>query len=338
MKVSSVSFYSVNKPLSVKSVPSFKAFFKKTPSYFLKEVLDADALPPQERQKEMRRLGEICHKTFPYSALYEECEGWPQSSANTDLAKVVLEAAVAEVQAHRNIIVDSINAINSKRYTDNRNLAWAKERLSSGFVDLVKVESITGISRKGVVPNGILLYGNDENSNNFLLEHVKKANVNFKEITFDKENPLNALNELFEVSEHTEKNYDFLKRRTLVHFKNVDELLTAEKTRSNKDIVNVFKQFMEQCSDNNHVTVLLTTTKNLRDFDAPSIGDHRFELKVGTKKLVTQQDEIKFKQDAAELDRLDEMAKQGAYIEASEKYKTDSMIRRKECDITFGVF
>ena len=136
--------------------------------------------------------------------------------------------------------------------------------------------------------------------------------------------------ELFEEAEKTKANYNILNRRTLVHYKNIDELFAAERTRENKDLMNVLKQFTEQCSDNNKTTVITTTTKKLENLDAPSIGSHRFDLKVRYNKLTTEADELQLKADKAEIKRLDKMAEIGTYSEKAEEQAFDNWLKEWE--------
>ena len=69
-------------------------------------------------------------------------------------------------------------------------------------------------------------------------------------------------------------------KRTILHLKDMDELLTAEETIENVEMIGRFKQFVEYCSEKYHTTVLMKTTKPLEDFEEASIASHRFETLI----------------------------------------------------------
>ncbi len=264
MKVNSIPKYSFNntnmEQTNKTKHPSFQAH-----SSLLAEILNANKLQGILKEKELTRLGELYHKTFPTNSIYEYnffLSYYRRSDSQK--GEDIIKAAIEKVKLYRKVVVDRAAAITHKMNLDAQNLIERKNIISNLFTSMIKVETETAKTRAGVIPNGILIHGNDEKSNLELLEHAKKANVNFKEITFDKNAPLSSMYELFEEAEKTKLNYNLLNRRTLVHYKNIDELFASERTRENKDLMNVLKQFTEQCSDNNYTTVITTTTKKNR--------------------------------------------------------------------------
>ncbi len=330
MKINNVTIYSHNNNYKQKANISKQQSFKGY-SHLLDEILKANDLTGPAREKALTKLGELYHKTFPHYSIYE-CNYLLSNYRReaSEKGQKIITAAIEKVKMYRKGLVDRATSITEKINTDAQNLIESKNRISNLFISLIKTEQDISKTGNGVIPNGILIHGNSEKNNLELLEHAKKANINFKEIIFDQKAPLKSMYELFEEAEKTKANYNILNRRTLVHYKNIDELFAAERTRENKDLMNVLKQFTEQCSDNNKTTVITTTTKKLENLDAPSIGDHRFDLKVRYNKLTTEADELQLKADKAEIKRLDKMAEIGTYSEKAEEQAFDNWLKEWE--------
>lgn len=319
MKVFSVHPYSSQLNGSMCVNTQNKKNFKGVPSRLVDEVLNANS-------SQLKRLGEMFHKEFPSDALYETSGVYHGGGRLYDKAFKILEHAREQVNRHRKTIADSVASLSQKNNIDAENLIKAKNNITNNFINFIKVETDRGSSTQGIVPNGILIYGNSSRMNSQLLEHAKKANINFREVNFDLHRPFESIRDLFDVANSSKNIFDATNRRTLIHFKNFDELLAAPKTRQNKDAINVFKQFMEIASDQHKTTVVVTTTKNLDSLDTPAIGRHRFELKVKTNSQLSDSEISKLNADKAELSRLDKMAEEGRKINQEEKLDYDDTL------------
>ncbi|MBO5947718.1 hypothetical protein J6Q66_02650 [bacterium] len=319
MKVFSVHPYSSQLNGSMCVNTQNKKNFKGVPSRLVNEVLNANS-------SQLKRLGEMFHKEFPSDALYETSGAYHGGGRLYDKAFKILEHAREQVNRHRKIIADSVVSLSQKSNLDAENLVKAKNTITNNFIDLIKIETDRGTATQGIIPNGILIYGNSTRVNSQLLEHAQKANVNFREVNFDLHRPFESIRDLFDVANSSKNIFDATNRRTLIHFKNFDELLAAPKTRQNKDAINVFKQFMEIASDQHKTTVAITTTKNIDNLDIPAIGDHRFELEVRCNSSLSDLEISKLNADKAEISRLDKMAEEGRKINQEEKSDYDDSL------------
>ena len=126
---------------------------------------------------------------------------------------------------------------------------------------------------------GIFLRGNSIEEN----EKVAKALlytfgdlINHKKIHFNIKKPEQSFSEIYELAEKCGKEYAKTKQRTIIEIDNIDELMLHDIDGKLFELQAGFKAFVENCSKNNHVTVLVKTIRDIKDFEPSCIGYQRF--------------------------------------------------------------
>ncbi len=130
--------------------------------------------------------------------------------------------------------------------------------------------------------SNILLHGNSSKKWQCLEKLKDLLPGNYVEVKFDKTMPLKSLYEIFDLAEKSNEIYDKTGKRTFVLFKNFEEMIDRSniKGRAEKDTINVFKQFAESNVQDSKLSIMTCVEKPIADYDAPAIGDHRFEIKI----------------------------------------------------------
>lgn len=321
MKILSIHPYSTNLNVSSSVVSHNKkiSFTSGIPSKLLKEVINADS-------SKLKVLGEMFHKEYPSDAMYETLGLYHAQGKICSKGMEILNGAREQVNKHRKEISASITTLSQKNNIDAENLIKAKNKITNNFIDIIKAETDRSNVTKGIVPNGILIYGNNVRVNNELLEHTKKANVNYKEINFDLHNPFKSIEKLLEAANTAKNAHELTNRRTLINFKFADQLFNAPKTFPNQDALNAFEQIISITSDKYKTTILVTTTKNFDYLNAPRISKPNFDLKIKNNLLLSDKELLKLITDKAEIARLDEMAEKGRKINQQEKIEYDEAL------------
>ena len=178
-----------------------------------------------------------------------------------------------------------------------------KRNVINNFFKLVDAE------KRGVpteIPNGILVYGNSKKGIDEVTEWIKnKGEMYVKKIDFDPQDPAKSISEIITEAGNSENSFKASGRRTILHVKNLDELLTNDDTLEGRMYISKFKSFIETASKNYHTTILMNTYKDLGDFEDASISSHRFNLKVKLDKRQATEAEIKkYNQAKADYKRI----------------------------------
>ena len=189
----------------------------------------------------------------------------------------------------------------------NSNIAEQEQRISKTFFELLKIEQ-TG--RKIPDNNGILIYGDAPNADKEEFVEWFKNNVpaQVKEFTYNESAPFESIKKLVSIAEDAEKMYQFTGKRTILHLKDMDKLLTQDDCVENRRMIGRFKQFAEHCSERYHTTLLMSTNYHLEDFEPASIGSQRFETLVKLKEGIKQKQKEELDKLMKEKNRLNNMA------------------------------
>ena len=132
--------------------------------------------------------------------------------------------------------------------------------------------------------NGILLYGENEAK----IESALRCFINccdflnYKKITFSKENASQSIRELVKYAKEAEERFKNTNTRTLIELENLDEILTDKSEENMKNIAQ-FKSLIERLSEEFHTTVITKTCKPLTSFEEASLATHRFGIQYEIK-------------------------------------------------------
>lgn len=239
------------------------------------------------------------HKTFLY--IDDFAETISKAKEDTAEFKELSELLNKAKDNHLTIIIDNKNEKQLEKFlANNSNVKYAGFDLESIKTNLFDFESfgkqgemlkkrldvIAGMlkieqaGKKIPKQNGILLYGDADKitkAENIIKNYL---DVNLKEAKYDPKQPFESIKKLVAIAEKGEEQFATTKKRTLINLVGWDELLTAEETLANINMIGRFKQFVEHCSERYHTTVLMKTAKPLEDFEEASIGSQRFETLI----------------------------------------------------------
>ena len=138
-------------------------------------------------------------------------------------------------------------------------------QLKSSFSDLILREKS---GKDTVYPNCIMLVGNDEKINKGLINLIgTDTNFNFEEIIISKSSLVKKLRT-------TAKEYKERSKRTLLHIKDLCELLNPQKTPT--EIIESLKSILSSCSMNYHTTIIFETQRT-DTIDKTILQPHRIK-------------------------------------------------------------
>lgn len=157
------------------------------------------------------------------------------------------------------------------------------DRFTREFLDFIAAERACKPGYMEKIKNGILLYGS-EGATKITAEAIKNTvDANYIKIEFDKNNPAEIIDEMMRQAENAEKIFSRTGKRTIIELNKIDELLTNWKNNvQNSILIGEFKT-IEDFSRKYHTTVLMRTSKPLKDFEAASIASNRMGLRIEVK-------------------------------------------------------
>lgn len=155
--------------------------------------------------------------------------------------------------------------------------------LENHYISLLLNEKV--FNKKAVVTNGILLYGeNDAKIESALRCFINCCDfLNYKKITFNKENAFESIQELIKYAKEAEEIFKKTNTRTLIELENLDEILTNTTSKESLKMIARFKGLVERLSEDFHTTVITKTSKPLSSFEEASLATHRFGIQYEIK-------------------------------------------------------
>ena len=242
---------------------------------------------------------------------------------NKDLNKQTYQTFLAQVNKVRNKMENlekEINELGSIIVGDSYDTINQKRIINVEFFKMIEAEK-RGLDIE--IPNGIMIYGDSKKGIEELTNWVKNTEkVNIKEMEYAIDDPMASIVKMYDEAEKAEKLYQVTGKRTILHIENLDELLTDHDTIQKRSLIGRFKMFIEHASKKFHTTILMTTQKDLNDFEEASIGDHRFNIKARiNKKTATIEEKKKYKKAKAEYERITKAEKE--YWEKKPSYSNN---------------
>lgn len=153
-----------------------------------------------------------------------------------------------------------------------------KNIIKNDFLDFIAVEK-KGYKLPEDEANGIMVVGKSkEEREKFVNWIIKEANVYHHKVTFDKNNPLESMHQIFEKARKAETIFPTNNTRTIIYVENLDDFFEDQSSENRKKIAK-WNRFAEHASEQYHTTILFHTDKP-KKLEAASIAPHRVSPRV----------------------------------------------------------
>ena len=258
----------------------------------------------------LKNLAEIFHKQSD-TEIENACKtrhtnfiGYTSKSKSEQAFKEFMPH-VNKVRKHSVQVEQDIARLTELAAKGDSNFSKQQERISKTFFKLLEVEQS---DRKIPKQNGILIYGNAPSidKTEFVDWFKKNVPAQVQEFTYDESKPFESIKKMVALAEEAEIAYRLIGKRTILHLKDMEKLLTAEETLENIKMIARFKQFAEHCSERYHTTLLMSTNYPLEDFEEASIGSQRFETLINLKDGIKPKQKLELEKLQKEKERLED--------------------------------
>lgn len=279
--------------------PSFKGY-----DYKLKKELfnDIDKIPSDEITE---KFAEYFYKIKDYEMenLVGELNTFWNPHRGDDFKRIV-SPYIKQVLHHKNALDDTRIDLYMKELNGKSNTVEKKLEVERSFLTPLKCN----IHKDNLYPNGILIYGQEENKESFINWLKNEANAVFHEIQFDINKPQESIKKISDTAQNAKETFKNLNLHSIIYVKDLDQLLSD--TTSRNSILNIgrFKGLVERMANEYHSTLLMKTDKDLSKLEPAAIGDQRFNLKVNLNGGITPQEETTLQNIEKEIRRLNNKA------------------------------
>lgn len=254
----------------MKKFNEVKSFIKKMKEEIAEEEEKAkrhrERIREQERDadREFRRINaqkEEMAKTL-------KLEGFAKKREQIKLEKSNIDIEEKDLNLEKELLQDQ----KLSDYTDN---------IKTKFVNKAQLEKeeiknkVNNNSQSNLTfPNGIMLSGLDDKTNNELIQWtVKKSDCELKKVDFANLTENEALKELSTIANNAKQ----ANKRTIIHIKNLDKFTVP--TKNNEEIIPKLKNFLQKCAGEYKCTVI-TEVKDPSKLASAITADQRFEVVV----------------------------------------------------------
>ncbi len=153
-----------------------------------------------------------------------------------------------------------------------------KNIIKRNFLDFIAVEK-KGYEIIAKELNGILITGKSKEAREEMVNWIiQESGVYNEKVIFDKNKPLESLQQILEKARHAEAVFPTSNIRTIVYVENLDDFLEDQSSENRKKIAK-WNRFAEHVSEQYHTTILFQSDKPEK-LEAASIAPHRVGLEV----------------------------------------------------------
>ena len=153
-----------------------------------------------------------------------------------------------------------------------------KNIIKNDFLDLIAVEKKGYKVPEGEL-NGILITGKSKEAREEMVNWIiRESGVYNEKVVFDKNKPLESLQQILEKARHAETVFPTSNIRTIVYVENLDDFL-ADQSSENLRKIAMWNSFAEHVSEEYHTTILFQSNKPEK-LEAASVAPHRVGLEV----------------------------------------------------------
>ena len=153
-----------------------------------------------------------------------------------------------------------------------------KNIIKRNFLDFIAVEK-KGYEIIAKELNGVLITGKSKEAREEMVNWIiQESGVYNEKVIFDKNKPLESLQQILEKARHAEAVFPTSNIRTIVYVENLDDFLEDQSSENRKKIAK-WNRFAEHVSEQYHTTILFQSDKPEK-LEAASIAPHRVGLEV----------------------------------------------------------
>ena len=153
-----------------------------------------------------------------------------------------------------------------------------KNIIKKDFLDFIAVEK-KGYEIIAKELNGVLITGKSKEAREEMVNWIiRESGVYSEKVVFDKNKPLESLQQILEKARHAETVFPTSNIRTIVYVENLDDFLADQSSENRKKIAK-WNRFAEHVSEQYHTTILFQSDKPEK-LEAASIAPHRVGLEV----------------------------------------------------------
>ena len=162
---------------------------------------------------------------------------------------------------------------------ENKDIVYnPKNIIKKYFLDFIAVEKQGYKVPEGEL-NGILITGKSKEAREEMVNWIiRESGVYNEKVVFDKNKPLESLQQILEKARHAEAVFPTSNIRTIVYVENLDDFLEDQSSENRKKIAK-WNRFAEHVSEQYHTTILFQSDKPEK-LEAASIAPHRVGLEV----------------------------------------------------------
>ena len=163
-----------------------------------------------------------------------------------------------------------------------------KNIIKRNFLDFIAVEK-KGYEIIAKELNGVLITGKSKEAREEMVNWIiQESGVYNEKVIFDKNKPLESLQQILEKARHAEAVFPTSNIRTIVYVENLDDFLEDQSSENRKKIAK-WNRFAEHVSEQYHTTILFQSDKPEK-LEAASIAPHRVGLEVNLDLEYTEAD------------------------------------------------
>lgn len=256
---------------------------------------------------EMESLAEYFHDKSDSDIEFITREAHKWSSNNAKMAAARLIEAVKPIRVKKLKMAEEAEALETSKGAGLGNVVEQADRVNRQFLSLLEAEKE---GKNPPITNGILVYGASAEKGKFVDDLVKKAGVIVKRFKYDSANPMRTIEDIVKTAEQAETTFQYSKARTILFIEDLDKMLTNKDNVAGIATIGRFKGFVEHMSRDYHTTIVMKTDKPLEEFEEASIAPHRFGIQVELKDGISRTELKRLEELNAEINRLDEKAKE----------------------------
>ena len=163
-----------------------------------------------------------------------------------------------------------------------------KNIIKKDFLDFIAVEK-KGYEIIAKELNGVLITGKSKEARDEMVNWIiRESGVYNEKVIFDKNKPLESLQQILEKARHAETVFPTSNIRTIVYVENLDDFLADQSSENRKKIAK-WNRFAEHVSEQYHTTILFQSDKPEK-LEAASVAPHRVGLEVNLDLEYTEAD------------------------------------------------
>ena len=224
----------------------------------------------------------------------------------------------------KNNYLDSKNKLLEKKLACENEKLEAKKWIRTKFLNKLLAEKKGGKLHEDEA-NGILITGKSKEAREEMVNWIiQESGVYNEKVVFDKNKPLESLQQILEKARHAEAVFPTSNIRTIVYVENLDDFLEDQSSENRKKIAK-WNRFAEHVSEQYHTTILFQSDKP-KKLESASVAPHRVNPRVDLNLFYTEADKKEEEKCNKKLASFEKYASEGRnrdYIDLNEEVEDE---------------